>query len=54
MPRQWRFAWLSRPVWSWRISARISAIACSDTALALTPCALATRMPAACNAARSY
>jgi len=37
---------LSRASGNRRASARISDIACSDTALALTPAALASRMPA--------
>ena len=52
MPRQWCLAWLSRAKCSWRDIARISDIACSATARALTPCALASRMPAALSASR--
>ncbi len=49
MPRQTRCAWLSRASGSRRANARISAIACSDTARAFTPAALARRTPRAAS-----
>ena len=53
MPRQTRRAWLSRASGSRRARARISDIACSATARAFTPAALASRMPRAASAALS-
>ena len=54
MPRQCRLAWLSRARCNCRVSARISAMACCATASAFTPCALASRTPAAASASRAY
>ena len=44
MPRHTFLCWLSRASGSRRATARISASACSATARALTPAALASRM----------
>ena len=49
MPRQTRRAWWSRASGSRRARARISDIACSATARAFTPAALASRMPRAAS-----
>ena len=54
MPRQILGGLVVAPGVQWRFRASISAMACSATACALTPAALARRMPCARSSSRSY
>ena len=54
MPRQTCFAWLSRAMGNSRLTASTSAMACSETAFAFTPAALARRTPRSRKAGWAY